>query len=586
VTEVGFTLCLYSFQHLSSVQSGDLKLERICHQSIFNTIPLTIPALLPANMTTLDQYVGPRFRRDSDSSSASSHTLGGTPPPSRGATPEPVQADTPPSSTERPQAVPLRVDTPKRPLEPSSPPPLQIASAASLNQVKRLRIEQPKQSVFPGGTWRTPVDSSPSEPTGRAQPKPEQPVVMVDAIYIDSDDEMDEDEAIEHDLDPSWYQRQREAFNQAREAVRKHGRGPKIPIAVRNPPFIHPFAEIPMYEWKGTPLRASKTVELNDGTFLHLKTIIHNPYALSPDETHDVQLRGWLLKRCSELDGVLPKRVNELCYIYEVDSDDPREVKEQSVTHVTLADVVRVRQLVRTNQAILEQRYSRDHLPEGLNGKELTAHLRGDSEQRLYVRWKFTTIFSNTQARYEFHKRQHYKLPLVRKIESLTEEECSKGRFVPADTLRKAWRGETISGGSGEKREVQLPENDPVQCPSCGKEFPGPVSLVTHHEAAHQKGKERAVVPQNDNHTVIDLDGVEDVRRRLQSVVSLDEEPQVSTQQEHRIPRERRCYTLGDGCKYFLSLDSQKLTPHSLLLRWRLLCRKISRLPSRARIRQ
>jgi hypothetical protein len=394
-----------------------------------------------------------------------------------------------------------------------------------------------------------PAALSPSQPTGSGQPrveKSEEPVIMVDAIYIDSDDEMDEDEIIEHDLDPEWYRLQREAFNQAREAVRKHGRGPKIPIAVRNPPVVHPFAEISMYEWKGTPLRAGKTVELRDGTFLHLKTIIHNPYALSPDGTHDVQLRGFLLKRCTDLGGVLPKRVNELCYVYEVDSDDPRKVQEQSVIHVTLSDVVRVRQLVRTNQSIPEQRYSKDHLPSGLTGKELTAHLRGDSEQRLFVRWKLTTVFPTTQARYEFKKRQHYKLPLVRKIESLTEEECSKGHFVPPENLRKTWRGETLPGGSGEK-EIPEPENEPMPCPNCGKEFPGPVSLVNHCESVHQAGKQD---PQDGPITIELLDDVEDVRRRLESVVSLDEEPQANRQQEHPIPRDRRCYTLGDGCKF------------------------------------
>lgn len=364
---------------------------------------------------------------------------------------------------------------------------------AILSPLEPAGSGQPK-SASQDHLRRMPAVLSLSNPTGIRRPRVEQseePVIMVDAIYIDSDDEMDEAELIEHDLDPEWYERQREAFNLAREAVRKHGRGPKIPIAVRNPPIIHPFAEIPMYEWNGTPLRAGKTVELRDGTFLHLKTIIHNPYALSLDGTHDVRLRGWLLKRCSDdFGGMLPRRVNELCYVYEVDSDDPREFLEQSVIHVTLSDVIRVRQLVRTNQGITKERFSRDHLPSGLSGKELTAHLREDWEQRLFVRWKLTTIFPTTQARYAFQTRQHYLLPLVRKIESLTEEECSKGHFVPVDKLRETWRGETIPGGSGEKKEMQEPENEPVPCPNCGKELSGPMSLVKHCEAVHFKGKQ------------------------------------------------------------------------------------------------
>jgi hypothetical protein len=169
-----------------------------------------------------------------------------------------------------------------------------------------------------------------------------------------------------------------------------------------------------------------------------------------------------------------------------------------------------------------------------------------------------TTVFPTTQARYEFKKRQHYKLQLVRKIETLTEEECSKGYFVPQEDLRKAWRGETIPGGSGEKKEVQEPENEPVLCPNCGKEIPGPVSLVKHCEAIHWKKEQNSASPRSESNAARHSDEIEDVRWRLESVASLDEEPQASLLQEHPVPRENRCYTLGDGCMC--------LIPHSLIL--------------------
>jgi DNA (cytosine-5)-methyltransferase 1 len=462
---------------------------------------------LPANKELVEQPNGPFawFRNASYSpalSTASSHTLGRTPTPS---------------------PAPSRVRTLKRPLESS------------------------------------PVQNSPGTPSKRprvALPSP--PVVCLDdgAITIDSDDDVEEDEIVEHGLDLEQHRREREARIRNRYQKSAQPQGRRVPILVRNAPVQHPFSEIPSYEWNGTPLRAGKTVELVDGSFLHIKAVIHNPYELNDNGSHVVLLRGWQLRRCTDLNGLLPKGLNELCYVYEVDMDDPRPVQEQSVLEVALADVLKVRQLIRTNQPFPQCRFSNSDLPQ-MPTDQLMQYVR--DEERLVVRWKFTTIFPNTQDRVAFEKKQSYLLPTIRKVESLTEAECTKGYHAPAQILRHAWRGDTIPGGFGQKPERKNdpePELDPVECPNCGEEFADAVRLVKHHEAAHQKGKQRATIVLSDNEAraspqIRHSTTIENMRQRLESVISLDEDVQASGR---KIPKEKRRYTLGDGCKSLQTL--------------------------------
>ena len=363
------------------------------------------------------------------------------------------------------------------------------------------------------------------------------PVIYVDdAITIDSDDDNHYVDIVDHGLDLQQHRREREARtrNRNQNVARR-----RVPIAVRNAPIQRPFSEISSYECNGTALRAGKTVELRDGTFLHLKAVIHNPYDLNDDDgTHVVLFRGWLLKRCTNMNGLFEKRRNELCYVYEVDADDPRQIQEQSVLEVSLADVLKVRQLVRTNRPFPQYRYSLHDLPEVPQDQYIR------DEERLVVRWKLTTIFPHAQERVAFQKEQHYLLPIIRKIESLTERECTRGYYALPEASRHAWRGNTIPGGSGQKHEHNdlepEPEPEPVACPKCEEEFMNAVKLVEHYEAAHSNEKQRATIVLTD--------------------VEAHMSPRIRQSREfENIPKEKRCYTFGDGCKFLYSLRSSGL---------------------------
>lgn len=434
-------------------------------------------------------------------SSSSSHTLGRTPTPA-----------------------PPRISTSKRPFE-----PLSLSSQEAQGSPSKRRVVTPDPSV---------IHLDDDSDDNYLDDTPDPSVISLD----DSENDLNEDEIIDHGLDLEGHRARIQ--NQSQRGKRPRSRQTVIPV--RNAPVQHPFAEIQSYEWNGTPLRQDKTVELQDGTFLHIKAVIHNPYAISADGSHEVFLRGWLLKRCSSLGGLLEKRLNELCYIDEVDQDDPRPVQEQSVIEVPLAYVVKVRRLIRTNEPLPRQRYDLSFLPKDLSGPELDEHIR--REECLYVRWQLTTIFPTAKNRIAFQKEGKYLLPTIRKLESLTASQCTKGHYIPAEILRQNWRGDTILGGSGRKPKAKSnpePEPEPehvhelLKCPNCGKGFDTAVSLVEHHKYAHEKGKGKETVN-------LSQDPIEKMRQRLQSVISLDEEDEASKS----VPRKERRYTIGDGCKF------------------------------------
>ena len=111
----------------------------------------------------------------------------------------------------------------------------------------------------------------------------------------------------------------------------------------RNKDFTLPFVEVERFSWKGTTLRHGKTIELNNGSFIRIITIVEN---LSNGE---VRIRGWLLKKNTELDGLIPWQRNELCYIFEVDQNDPRPATKQCVEDVGIEEVFRIRRVIFTN---------------------------------------------------------------------------------------------------------------------------------------------------------------------------------------------------------------------------------------------
>ena len=98
------------------------------------------------------------------------------------------------------------------------------------------------------------------------------------------------------------------------------------------------------YSLDGRTYRPGKSVELIDGDFLRITAIVNEP------EIGVVYLKGLRFRRNKFSHGMLEFKRNELSLILHLDEADGRDVYHQSVEVVQLEDVVRIRDLIKTNR--------------------------------------------------------------------------------------------------------------------------------------------------------------------------------------------------------------------------------------------
>ena len=113
----------------------------------------------------------------------------------------------------------------------------------------------------------------------------------------------------------------------------------------RNSPVVEPFHEMETFRYGSLTLRRGKTVELQDGDFLRIKVVVGNL-----QDHQAIMIRGQRLQRCSSMNGMLERKLNELCVFHEIDLDDPRDILEQSVVEVSVKDIKKLRNIRWTNR--------------------------------------------------------------------------------------------------------------------------------------------------------------------------------------------------------------------------------------------
>ena len=170
----------------------------------------------------------------------------------------------------------------------------------------------------------------------------------------------------------------------------------------------------------GRTYRPGKTVELVDGDFLRITAILphRNPQA--------VLLEGLRFRRNKQLEGLLEFKRNEVTMLLNMDDEDARDIYHQSIHTVELAEVVRMRELVKTNQ-----------LFPALSYRESDPGLRSQSKD--YV-MQFGRIVCRTKL-VQANKNQGC-LQFLEEAE--TDERCAGDPHQ----LRCDFRGETEKGGS------------------------------------------------------------------------------------------------------------------------------------------
>ncbi len=304
------------------------------------------------------------------------------------------------------------------------------------------------------------------------------------------------------------------------EQVRKRGRrksSKAVRLERRNPTIIGSWQRLESTLClKDITLKANKTVQLKDDSFVRIKDILRN------DVTQEIRLRGHRLQRARDLNGLLEKKLNELVLFLEVDLDDPREPLEQSTVEVALEEVARIRSVRFTNQRFP---LCRNVVPAEFRNKEHAALDGG-----LTVRWKYTCTYASAADRY-------HNVFKERSLERLRGSECTSGFEISDKDRRTQWRGETIIGGAHrpgtDQEEVVLvpesPEIPPisiVSTPDRNEVFYMPRSSTDVSEPDDGDARSCVLVEEESlarrekrKHIAIDLDPLESPSKRVQCQV-------------------------------------------------------------------
>lgn len=237
-------------------------------------------------------------------------------------------------------------------------------------------------------------------------------------------------------------------------------RASNITLSKRNATPEPPLAETVSCPFGSSTLLKGKTVELHDGNFLRITTIIDDVA-----EPGRVRLRGWRFRRTRELDGFLPKKKNEVCMLLDVLEDDDRGPFHQGVEEVGLSEVVRIRRLYMTNRDWPEL----SHLETVPNLASLTDE-EIDRDLDLLCRWKRTTYYETEEDRRK-GRQSEVVISRVREDEVDMATKVPEASSVSDADLRRRWRGETT--------DARLTTSVPKEAEAkTAKEMSGPVASM------------------------------------------------------------------------------------------------------------
>ena len=206
--------------------------------------------------------------------------------------------------------------------------------------------------------------------------------------------------------------------------LRHRGAEEKCPSISRFP-SPQPKTILEKYVHNGILLNPGVCIELMDGDFLKILEISQDP------TTGAVILSGWLFRRMMYMNGIIEKKMNEVCWILHVNESDDRSPEIQGLHSVNVQQVVKRRSLKLTNRPFPELSF-RDEAR-----SENTADII--KNHRLVCRWQYRCSYANSAAQ---KKNSHSEKSLTR----LRSTDCTYG--CDDNNLRDQWRGESIRGGA------------------------------------------------------------------------------------------------------------------------------------------
>lgn len=362
-------------------------------------------------------------------------------------------------------------------------------------------------------------------------------------------------EIIEIDLDEEegWIYKEEDIFAERTptswEISKPTPKPSKKTIRLRNTLIELPNISIPRKKCNGGELRASHCVELLDGDFLYIKTIIEDC------SSGGVTLRGWRLRRLHKMEGVLHHKLNEVCWLFDVDLDDPRLVTEQSVDEVPFEEVAVQRELRVTNQQFPACRFDPQLYVK--HGKDWVYN-----RSELVVRWKYITTFANARDRVDGKFSD-------RRLEFLREKDCTEDLAICDELRRCGFNENMVSGGSSKaaKKHIEALRQHVVKFDKDGRSsIRGAYRSSSYSRSAdvYSIEDDMRAISLTDRHSSLRGIGSGSLtsQRRTINLVSIDDDSfelggtlrgsyATSTRRYERAIGQK--YTYGDLCK-FLSL--------------------------------
>ena len=261
-----------------------------------------------------------------------------------------------------------------------------------------------------------------------------------------STERMDDDDFVDDDDSALWMAQHAEDGMRRSSLASSKSRAPRFSAVIpRNLPTTAPFITLDAFTYKDIPLAESVYVELEDRDFLRIVHIIQDV------STSAVTLRGWKFRRTRELNGVIDKKLNEVCWILHIDDDDPRDAKVQGMETVSVCEVLKRRRIRLTNQSFPALSWRDD----GQKEKPETI----EKDRVLVCRYKYLCFYANAKARaaYDWYEKGFHRL---------RGDECDQrsDNNMKDEELRYIWRGHTVPGGAqigwlpGEKEYLRQEE--------------------------------------------------------------------------------------------------------------------------------
>ncbi|KAK3354607.1 RIP defective [Neurospora tetraspora] len=182
---------------------------------------------------------------------------------------------------------------------------------------------------------------------------------------------------------------------------------------------------------QGFIIRPGMTVELKEPepigkffiSFVRVTSIARQAFA------NNVTIRGHGFTRAKEMNGMLPKQLNECCLIALVDTHDPRPCREKAMIDIKPENILTTRELRVTNAAFPQHR---DNAVE-IAGKRQQIKDMGVLVSR-YTYVEHHQIDQNKPREWAFMR--------------VEEEDADENFRVSGNVLVNGWRGGKVPGGS------------------------------------------------------------------------------------------------------------------------------------------